>query len=169
MAGVPSIVAGLFGYAAVVSRFGYSAWAGAVALALILVPTVTRTTEEALRTVPRALREGGLALGAPRWRTTATLVFPAALGGVVTGLLLATARIAGETAPLLLTVLTSFYVTHDPSQPMATLPYLIYDYGKAAYPKLNDHAWGAALVLLSMVLLVNIAVRLLAWRRTRHT
>ncbi|HET6399128.1 MAG TPA: phosphate ABC transporter permease PstA [Candidatus Thermoplasmatota archaeon] len=165
MAGIPSIVAGLFAYALVVTRIGYSAWAGAVALAVIMVPIVTRTTEEALRTVPKSLRDGGLALGSPQWHTTLLLVFPSAAGAVGTGLLLSVARIAGETAPLLLTVLASSYVTTDPREPMATLPYLIYDYGKSAYPKLNEQAWGAALVLLTMILALNLVVRLVSRRR----
>lgn len=165
MAGIPSIVAGLFGYALIVSQFGFSALAGGVALSLIMLPTVTRTTEESLRTVPLAYRDAALALGAPRWRTILTVVLPAGISAVLTGVLLAVARIAGETAPLLLTVLTSFYLATDPTEPVATLPYLVYDYGKSAFPKLQDQAWGAALVLLALVLLVNVGVRLLARRK----
>lgn len=165
MAGIPSIVAGLFGFALVASRFGYSAIAGGVALALIMLPTITRTTEESLRTVPASYRDGALALGAPQWRTTLTVVLPAGISAVLTGILLSVARIAGETAPLLLTVLTSFFLTTDPTEPVATLPYLVYDYGKSAFPKLQDQSWGAALVLLALVLLVNVSVRLLARRK----
>jgi phosphate transport system permease protein len=165
MAGVPSIAAGLFAYAVVVTRYGFSAWAGAVALAVLMVPVVTRTTEEALRTVPQSLRDASLALGAPKWYTTLRVVLPAAWGTVVTGILLSVSRIAGETAPLLLTTLTSFFLVKDPSQPVATLPALVYDYGKSAYPKLNEQAWGAALVLITGVLLVNVVVRLLSLRR----
>lgn len=169
MAGIPSIVAGLFGYALIVTRFGFSAWAGGVALALLMLPVVTRTTEEALRTVPQGLRDAALALGAPKWYTTLRVVVPAAWGSVATGMLLAVSRIAGETAPLLLTTLTSFFLVKDPSQPVATLPALVYDYGKSAYPKLQEQAWGTALVLITAVLLVNILVRLLSARRRRLT
>lgn len=167
MAGIPSIVAGMFGYALVVTRYGFSAWAGGVALALLMLPVVTRTTEEALRTVPQGLRDASLALGAPKWYTTLRVVLPAAWGTVTTGMLLAVSRIAGETAPLLLTTLTSFFLVKDPGQPVATLPTLVYDYGKSAYPKLQEQAWGTALVLISAVLLVNLAVRLLSARRRR--
>jgi phosphate transport system permease protein len=167
MAGIPSIVAGLFGYALIAARFGFSAWAGGVALAVLMLPTVTRTTEEALRTVPQSLRDASLALGAPKWYTTVRVVFPAAWSAVATGLLLSVSRIAGETAPLLLTTLTSFYLVKDPRQPVATLPTLIYDYGKSAYPSLQAQAWGTALVLIGGVLLVNVTVRLLSMRRNR--
>lgn len=167
MAGIPSIVAGLFGYALIVARFGFSAWAGGVALSVLMLPTVTRTTEEALRTVPQSLRDASLALGAPKWYTTLKVVLPAAWTAVATGLLLSVSRIAGETAPLLLTTLTSFYLVQDPRQPVATLPTLIYDYGKSAYPALQAQAWGTALVLIVGVLLVNVVVRLLSLRRRR--
>lgn len=169
MVGVPSIAAGLFAYAVVVSRFGFSAWAGGVALAVLMMPVVTRTTEEALRTVPQSLRDASLALGAPKWYTTVRIVLPVAWSSVATGILLSLSRIAGETAPLLLTTLTSFFLVKDPSQPVATLPALVYDYGKSAYPKLNEQAWGAALVLIAGVLLVNVTVRLLSLRRRRST
>lgn len=165
LAGIPSIVAGLVAYALVVSVYQFSAYAGAVALAILMLPTVTRTTEEALRTVPTGWREASLALGAPRWRTILTVVLPASISAVVTGLLLATARIAGETAPLLLTVLTSSFLVTQPSEPVATLPVLIYNYGKSAFPKEQAQAWGAALVLILGILAVNLLVRLLSARR----
>lgn len=168
LAGMPSIVAGLFGYALVVTKFGFSAWAGGVALSILMLPVVTRTTEEALRVVPQSLREASLALGAPRWKTTMRVVVPAAWGGITTGLLLAVSRISGETAPLLLTVLTSSFLVMDPSQPVATLPGLIYNYGKAADPLQVQTAWGAALVLILAILGVNLLVRLVS-RRPRHT
>lgn len=169
MAGIPSIVAGLFGYALVVQRFGFSAWAGGVALSVLMLPVVTRTTEEALRTVPQSLRDASLALGAPKWYTTAKIVVPAAWSSVATGMLLSVSRIAGETAPLLLTTLTSFFLVKDPSQPVATLPGLIYDYGKSAYPKLQDQAWGTAMVLILAILGINVVVRLLSMRRRKLT
>lgn len=167
MSGVPSIAAGLFGYALVVARFGYSAWAGGVALSVLMMPVVTRTTEEALRTVPQALRDASLALGAPRWYTTLRVVLPAAWGAVATGLLLSVSRIAGETAPLLLTTLTSSFLVKDPAQPVATLPALVYTWGKSASPEENAFAWGAALVLIAGVLAIHLAVRLLSLRRRR--
>lgn len=167
MAGVPSIVAGLFGYAVVVERWGFSAWAGAVALALLMVPTITRTTEEALRTVPQSLRDASLALGGARWYTTYRVVIPTAWSAVLTGLLLGVARIAGETAPLLLTVLYNQFYSTDPSQPMATLPYIIYNWGKSGYASQVEMAWGAALVLIALVLVVNLTVRLVARSRRR--
>ncbi len=172
MAGIPSIVAGLFGYALVVATApniftndGYSAWAGGVALAVLMVPTVTRTTEEALRTVPNSYREAALALGAPRWYSILRVVLPAAWGSVATGLLLAVARIAGETAPLLLTAGTSgTFLQTDPSKPVTTLPFVIYDYYKNP-GDLQGKAWGAALVLIAMILILNIGVRLVSRRR----
>jgi phosphate transport system permease protein len=167
MAGMPSIVAGLFGYALIVTKYGFSAWAGGVALSLLMLSPITRTTEEALRAVPRGLREASMALGAPRWKTTVRIVIPAAWAGIVTGLLLSVSRIAGETAPLLLTVNTSFFLVTDPAQPVATLPGLIYNYGKSATPKLVEQAWGAALVLIGSILAVNLLVRFLS--RARRT
>lgn len=172
MAGIPSIVAGLFGYALIVATSpnifthdGYSAWAGGFALAVLMVPTVTRTTEEALRTVPQSYREAALALGAPRWYTIVRVVLPAAWGAITTGLLLAVARIAGETAPLLLTAGTSgAFVNTDPSKPVTTLPFLIYDYFRQR-GDLEAPAWGAALVLITMILVLNVGVRLLSRRR----
>jgi len=167
MAGIPSIVAGLFGYAVVAVRYGFSAWAGAVALAVLMVPTVTRATEEALRTVPQSLRDASLALGAPRWYTTLRVVLPAAAAPVVTGLLLGVARIAGETAPLLLTVLGSQYFTTKPTQPMETLQALIYGFGKRAEPEYVERSWGAALVFMAIILLLNVTVRVLARSRRK--
>ena len=164
MSGIPSIVAGLFGFALIVTRFQYSAWAAGVALAVLMLPVVTRTTEEALRTIPGHMREASLALGAPHWYTTVRVVLPQAWGAVATGLLLAVARIAGETAPILLTSIKNPFLVTDPSLPVSTLPTLIYDYSKSAYPKDNAQAQGAALVLIVIVLVVNIAVRLLSRR-----
>jgi phosphate transport system permease protein len=162
MAGIPSIVAGVFGYALVVSRIGYSAYAAAAALALLMLPTVTRTTEEALRTVPVQLREASLALGSPRWYTVVRVVVPNAWGAIVTGLLLATARIAGETAPVLLTTIATFFPPTSPSAPVMTVPVLIYNYANDASAELNGQAQGAALVLILGVLAINVIVRLLS-------
>lgn len=167
MTGIPSIVAGLVGYAVVVRFWGFSAYAGGFALAILVIPVVARTTEEALRLVPRHLREASLALGSPQWKTILKVVLPASWTTITTGLLLSVARITGETAPLLLTTLTSSFVVTNPGQPVQTLPGLIYNYGKSAYPKLQEQAWGAALVLIVAILVLNIVVRVLSRRQHR--
>jgi phosphate transport system permease protein len=168
MAGVPSIVAGIFGYALVVRGLGlgYSGWAAAAALSIVMLPTVTRATEEGLRTVPRALREGALALGAPRWLTTLRIVLPNAWGAVMTGLLLAMARAAGETAPVLLTSLANRLPPSGPGDKVSTLPTVIYDYINDPSAELHAQAQGAALLLIGGVLAVNVAVRLMSARRS---
>ncbi len=170
MSGLPSIVSGLFAYAFVVHQLGmgFSAWAGGVALAALMLPTVARTTEEALRTVPQSYRDAAFALGAPRWRTVLFVVFPAAWGPVLTGLLLGVARIAGETAPLVLKMIYGPFTNTDPSKSVATLPVLIYNYGKASSPEQNAQGWGAALVLITLVLLLNLVVRGLSRLRMRR-
>ena len=167
MAGIPSIVAGLFAYAVVAARYGYSAWAGAVALAVLMVPTVTRTTEEALRTVPQSLRDASLALGGPRWYTTVRVVVPSAFDPILTGLLLGVARIAGETAPLLLTVLSVQYLNTDPARSMATMQGLLYGDVNSSIPSQQAIGWGTALVFIVGILLLNVTVRLLARSRRR--
>jgi phosphate transport system permease protein len=167
MAGIPSIVAGLFGFAVVAARWGYSAWAGAVALAVLMVPTVTRTTEEALRTVPQSLRDASLALGGPRWYTTLRVVIPAAAGPIVTGLLLGVARIAGETAPLLLTVLGVQFYNADPTKPVATMQGLLYGFINSSIPSEQAMGWGTALVFILAILLLNVTVRILARSRRK--
>lgn len=167
MAGTPSIVAGLFGAATVVAiNDAFSAWAAAVALALLMVPTIARTTEEALRNVPNSYREAALALGAPQWKTLVRVVLPSGAPSIATGLILGVARIAGETAPLIVTMVTALTVVTDPGKSMATLPTLIYEYGRAAAPELRQQAWAAALVLITGILGLNLVVRLLARRRS---
>jgi len=169
LAGIPSIVAGLFAVALMASlrphSIPFSGWTGALALALLMVPTVTRATESALGTVPQSLRDGALALGAPRWRTTLRIVLPVAWPSVTTGLLLGVARIAGETAPVLLAAGYLNNVTLDPAHGMPTLPVLIYQYSKSAVDVRVQQGWGAALVLITGVLAVNVLVRLLSRRR----
>lgn len=169
MANFPSIVVGLLVYAAVVAylKVGFSVIAGSVALAIIMIPIVANTTEEALKMVPNSLREGSLALGVPRWRTVIKVVLSNGRSGVVTGALLACARAAGETAPLILTVLWSTFWSTSATEPTAALPTLIYYYMMA--PPLDvdvaaAKAWGAALVLIIIVLSMNISVRLLSRR-----
>lgn len=160
--GLPSIVVGLFVWAAVVVPMGrFSGFAGAVALAILLLPLVLRTTEEMLRLVPRDLYEGALALGAPGWRATLTVVLPAARSGILTGALVGLARIAGETAPLLFTALGSNYLTWRLDRPMGAVPLQIFVYATGPYPEWHRQAWAAALVLLGFVLLVNVAARFL--------
>ncbi|MGI9189845.1 MAG: phosphate ABC transporter permease PstA [Longimicrobiaceae bacterium] len=160
MNGIPSIVTGIFVWAWVVLAMGhFSAFAGAVALAVMLIPMVTRTTEEMIRLVPPELRDGGLALGLARWRTTVGIVLPAARSGILTGVLVGLARIAGETAPLLFTALGNDYWEWRPGSPMAALPLQIYKYATSPFPEWHRQAWAASLVLLGLVLLVSLTAR----------
>ncbi len=166
LSGVPSIVMGIFAYTVVVlTQRHFSAFSGAFALAIIMIPIVTRTTEDMLRLVPNDLREGSLALGAPRWKTTLSVLFPAALSGVVTGIMLAIARAAGEAAPMIFTAFGNPYFNFDPNQPTATLPHTIFVYAISPYKDWHDKAWTTALVLIALVLGLNVAARgILAWR-----
>ena len=160
LTGVPSIIVGVFVYTLLVlPTRHYSAFAGAIALALVMIPIVTRTTEEMIRLVPNSLREGALALGAPQWRVTLGVVLPAAASGIATGAMLAVARVSGETAPLLLTVLGSRFFNWYLDQPMATLTVEIYNNAISAYEEENAKAWAATLVLMTIILLINITVR----------
>lgn len=162
---MPSIVVGVTAYVLIVQRTSkFSGLAGSLALVVLIVPVVTRTTEEILRLVPESVREAATALGAPRWWSTLTVVLPMALGGIATGVLLAFARAAGETAPLLVTVLGNNNLTFDIFGPMQALPLLAYRYTEQPFRVLSEQAWGAALVLVVIVLGTNIVVRLL----TRH-
>ena len=161
LSGVPSITIGVFVYAALVTRMGtFSGWAGGIALALIMLPLIIRTTEEMLKLVPHSVREASLALGAPVWRTTLAYALPAAAAGLVTGMLLAMARAAGETAPLLFTALGNNQWNLDPGQPMAALPLQVYFGAQSAYEIQRQQAWGGALVLVAMVLITSILSRL---------
>ena len=169
MNGIPSIVVGIFVWAWVVVGMGhFSLLSGAVALAIMLLPMVTRTTEEMVRLVPRELREGGLALGFTRWRTTLGVVLPAAKAGILTGILVALARIAGETAPLLFTAFGNPYWEWRPNQPVAALPLQIFQYAISPYDEWHRLAWAASLVLISMVLVVNVTARFLIRSPYRH-
>ncbi len=169
LAGVPSIVMGIFAYAVVVlTQRHFSALAGGFALAIIMVPIVTHTTEEMLRLVPNDLREGALALGAPRWKTTLQVLFPAAISGVITGVMLAIARAAGEAAPMIFTAFGNPYFNLDPNQPTATLPQTIFVYAISPYQDWHAKAWTTALVLIALVLGLNIVARgFLWWRRNK--
>jgi phosphate transport system permease protein len=161
--GVPSIVIGIFAYALFVLPVKhFSAFAGGVALAIMVIPITLRSTEEFLRAVPNNLREGAMALGASRWRTIATVILPAARGGIITGMLLALARVAGETAPLLFTAFGNRFWSPGWSQPISSLPRMIYDYAISPYDDWHRQAWAAGLVLLGLVLIANIGTRLSA-------
>ncbi|MFI5235846.1 MAG: phosphate ABC transporter permease PstA [Gemmatimonadales bacterium] len=166
MNGTPSIVVGVFAWTWIVARQKhFSALAGSLALALIMIPMVMRTTEEMIKLVPHAFREASLALGVPRWRTAVTIVLRTALPGIVTGSLLAVARVAGETAPLLFTALGSQYLSLDPRQPMAALPLAIFTFATGPYEDWHRMAWAASLVLLLVVLLLSVSARLATRRR----
>jgi phosphate transport system permease protein len=167
LAGLPSIVVGVFVWALLVRHVigQYAGLAGAVALALIMVPIITRTVEEILRLVPNSLREASLALGVPRWRTILGVVLPTARAGVVTGLMLSLARAGGETAPLLLTALGNQFFNVDLLQPMASLPVQIYTYAVAPYEDWHTKAWGSALVLVLVIGSLSLVTRLATTRR----
>jgi phosphate transport system permease protein len=174
--GIPSIVIGIFAYAAVViptahlrpGQPGFTAYAGGFALGILMIPTVMRTTEEILRLVPFSLREASLSLGATRWRTMWSIVLPAARGGVITGIMLALARIAGETAPLLFTIFgNEYFPTHQVGKimvpaldaPIDALPLRIYNYSQLPSPILNNVAWAGAIILIALILVLSIAAR----------
>jgi phosphate transport system permease protein len=166
LTGVPSIVVGVFVWTVMVRPMGhFSALAGGVSLAMIMMPIVARTTEEMIRLVPQSMREAALALGAPVWRMSLGVVLRAAASGVATGAMLAIARIAGETAPLLFTALSYNYMSTDINQPIASLTYQIFYYAGSPYEQWHAMAWAATLVLVAMILGINIAVKLLARNR----
>jgi len=163
--GVPSIVIGIFAYAMVVLPFKhFSTLAGAFALGLMMIPITLRSTEEFLNGVPRALREGSMALGASKWRTIMQVVVPAAYRGIVTAILLALARVAGETAPLLFTAFSNRYWSPGLNQPTASLPVMIFTYAISPYEDWHRQAWAAGLVLLGLILMVNIMARVILSR-----
>jgi len=166
LTGIPSIVTGVFVYTiVVVPAKHFSALAGGIALALIMVPIVARTTEEMIKLVPHSLREGALALGAPQWRVTLGVVVPAAASGIATGAMLAIARISGETAPLLFTAFGSRFFSYYLDQPIASLTVQIYNYGLSPYDEWHAQAWAATLVLMILILSINIVVRFLTRKR----
>jgi len=163
--GVPSIIVGILAWTLVVVPMRrFSALAGSIALSVMLIPIVTRQTEQFLREVPMALREGALALGASKWKMVATVVVPAGSKGVLTGMILGMARIAGETAPLLFTALNNQFWAGSLTQPTSTLPYMIYYYATSPYDDWHREAWAAGLVLIAVVLTANILARLVLAR-----
>lgn len=164
--GTPSIVIGVFAWTWIVaSQKHFSALAGSAALAMLMVPMVTRTTEEMIKLVPHSLREAALALGYSRWRTSLAVVVRTTLPGIVTGSLLAVARVAGETAPLLFTALGSQYLSFNLDQPMAALPLVVFTYATGPYEEWHQLAWATALVLILVVLVLSVAARLATRRR----
>ncbi len=168
MLSAPSIVIGLFVYALAVATVGhFSGWSGSLALALIAIPVVVRTTENMLLLVPGSLREAAFALGAPRWKVSLGVTLRAVRGGVVTGVLLAVARIVGETAPLLFTALSNQFFTLDMSTPMANLPVVIYNFAMSPYENWQQLAWGGAALIALVVLALNVLARVLFRDRLR--
>jgi phosphate transport system permease protein len=164
--GTPSIVVGVVAWTLIVARQKhFSGFAGSVALAMLMIPMVMRTTEELIKMVPHSLREAALALGYPRWRTSLSIVIRTTLPGIVTGVLLATARIAGETAPLLFTALGSAFMSTDLNQPMAALPLTVFTYATGPYEEWHRLAWATALVLIIVVLVLSLAARLATRQR----
>jgi phosphate transport system permease protein len=166
LAGVPSVVVGVFAYAIVVRPLlSYSAFAASVALAIIMIPIVARTAEESLRLVPNSMREAALALGITRWRAVLSVIVPGALTGILTGIMLAVARIAGETAPLLFTALGSQFGFQGLLKPIGALPLQIYHYALSPYADWQQQAWAGAFLLILLVLGISILVRRIGRRR----
>jgi phosphate transport system permease protein len=166
LAGVPSIIVGVFAYAIIVRPMhSYSALSAGVALAIIMIPVVARTAEEAMRLVPNSQREAALALGISRWRMILGVIIPGATTGIVTGIMLAVARVAGETAPLIFTALGSAFGVQGLNEPIGALPLQIYRYALSPYSDWQKQAWAAAFLLVILVLGINIVVRLVSYRR----
>lgn len=166
LVGIPSIIIGIFVYTLIVVPMGrQSGLAGGVALALIMIPIVARTTEEMIRLVPNSMREGALALGAPQWRVTWNIVLPAASTGIATGAMLAIARITGETAPLLFTALNSRFYNYFYDQPMSSLTVQIFNYATGPFEVEHAMAWAATLILVGIILIINILVRILTRKK----
>jgi len=158
--GTPSIVIGIFAYLVIVlSTGGFSAVSGSFALAIMMLPLIVRTTEETLQLIPESLKEAGLALGVPYYRVVFKVVIPSGLSGILNGVMLAVARVAGETAPLLFTAFGNPYMNWDIFKPMDNLPLLIYNYATSPYQSWHQIAWGASLVLITMVLIMNLLSR----------
>ncbi|WP_431925208.1 phosphate ABC transporter permease PstA [Nonomuraea jabiensis] len=169
MTGIPSVVSGLFVFAfwILVLGFQFSGWAGALALSILMMPTVVRSAEEMLRLVPNDLREASYALGVAKWRTIVKVVLPTAFTGIVTGVMLAVARVAGETAPLLMTVFFTNSINNDPfTGPQMGLPLFVFDQAARPNDTAIDRAWTGALTLILIVMLLNLVARLIAWWRS---
>jgi phosphate transport system permease protein len=168
MTGIPSITVGIFVYTLVVATTKqFSAWAGGIALAILMIPPVTRTTEELLKLVPETLREAALGLGVPKWRATLRVMLRTAAPGIVVGIMLAVARVAGETAPLLFTAFNNQFWPDGLNEPTPSLPVQIFTYAISPYEEWHRQAWAAALVLVVLILLLNIIARLLVRHRVK--
>jgi phosphate transport system permease protein len=168
LASTPSIVIGIFVYTILVNPIGhFSGWAGMAALAVIMLPVVARTSEELIRLVPKVVREAGWALGVPRWKVMYAIVLPQARKGLMTGVILAIARIAGETAPLLFTALGNQYYNESLSEPTASLPVQVYSFATSGFEDLQKQAWSGAFVLVMFVLVINLSTRLLFKKERR--
>jgi phosphate transport system permease protein len=166
MTGLPSVVMGIVGYILIVISLGsFSAWAGAFSLSIIMIPIVSRVTEETIKIVPNSIREAGHALGIPKWKVTLFITFKSAVSGILTGVVLAIARIAGETAPLIMTILGTSLFFSNFNSPVDALPLRIWRLSSQPYTSAHEQAWGAALILIMMVLVLSVALRLLAQRR----
>ncbi len=164
--GIPSIIIGIFVYTLIVIPMGrQSGFAGGIALALIMIPIVARTTEEMVRLVPNTMREAALAVGAPQWRVSWNIVLPAAASGIATGAMLAIARITGETAPLLFTALNSRFYNYYYDQPMSSLTVQIYNYATGPFEVEHAMAWAATLILVALILIINVIVRTLTRKK----
>ncbi|MCZ0932749.1 MAG: phosphate ABC transporter permease PstA [Oligoflexia bacterium] len=161
----PSIVIGIFIYSLLVSFFGFSAYAGAMALMLILIPIIGKSAEEILKMVPNHIREAGLALGLPRWKVILQILIPGTVAMLFSGVILSIARIAGETAPLLFTSLGNQFFSKSLNEPTASLPVQIYEFSKSGFPDLEAMAWGGAFLLISFVFFINFSTRLLIFIR----
>ncbi|HTY66094.1 MAG TPA: phosphate ABC transporter permease PstA [Alphaproteobacteria bacterium] len=166
----PSIIVGLFVYTVLVVRMGhFSAWAGAVALAILVIPVVLRTTEDMLNLIPDALREAAAALGMPKWQIVTFICYRAAVQGLLTGVMLAVARISGETAPLLFTALNNQFMTTNLDTPMANLPVVIFQFAMSPYRDWQTLAWAGALLITIVILVLNISARVIAnWSRVKQ-
>jgi phosphate transport system permease protein len=168
IAGLPSIVAGVVAYALIVIPFGFSAMAGSIALGLLMFPTVTRATEEAIKLVPIPIREAALALGIPEWKAMFRIILPAAINGIVTAIMLGIARVAGETAPLYLTIFGSNNLPGSPFQPVHALPLQIWNYATGPYDEWHRQAWAGAFVLFAIIVILNLIARLLTYRLSKR-
>ena len=164
---VPSIIVGIFVYGLIVVHIGYSSYAGAAALAIIMLPIVARSTEEIMKLIPNSVREAGLALGLPRWKVILRILVPGCMGGLVTGFMLAIARVAGETAPLLFTAFGNQFYSTSLDQPIASLPVQIYNFAKSGFPDLVRQSWAGALVLVGLVFFLNFGTRSLLYLKNR--
>lgn len=170
LASIPSIIIGLFVYSLVVVTFKhFSAWAGGLALGILMIPTVARTTEELLKLVPQHIREAGLALGLPRWKVTLFIVLRGSLRGIITGVMLAIARAVGETAPLLFTAFGNQFWSTNLNNPIASLPVQIYNYAISPYDEWHKQAWAGAFVLVTLVFAMNILTRIVMRAPARST